>query len=346
MEDSFLRRWTGRSVRALISSLILSTVLTAVHVSSPPDSRQLLLLADALATPRSYLSLSRFSVRPAPRQFVLSPRNFVAYRSPCGRSHANQSLAALICTTDPDFQSQAPPRFLGGVWDPWEDSPKSGNPAGKQNFLASLRGQEESNSHCSISPSAWRAPRCSAGLGRRGPLAYIWRRKNAEDKLPHLLAFVGEECEYCKMEPVEKAVEGLLPGTNIRRLEVWHNTLNYELLQELDRDGKCGGLPFYFNMRTLQWICGATTKANLLAWAAHQPCKSHEPPVLQAEDLEIFNRRTGMVARMMRRVDKMRHEGERAIYQTLLQQRQGREREQAEQQRLQREEDLGSTRKD
>ncbi|PFH34076.1 hypothetical protein BESB_072280 [Besnoitia besnoiti] len=184
-------------------------------------------------------------------------------------------------------------------------------------------------------------------FGRRAPLAFAWGWKRAQDKLPHLLAFVGEECEYCRrMQAVEKAVEALLSGVKIHRLEVWHNALNFELLQELDRGGKCGGLPFYFNMRTLQWICGATTKTNLLAWAADQPCRPHEPPALQAEDLEVLNRRTGALARMMRRVDKMRHDSEKAVHQTLLKQRQEREREVAEERRRQRERDHPSKRKE
>ncbi|PHJ25292.1 transmembrane protein [Cystoisospora suis] len=149
--------------------------------------------------------------------------------------------------------------------------------------------------------------------------SFLWWKKK-EEKLPRLLAFVGEGCDYCKkMERIEKLIEAFLPGTQIHRLEVWHNPLNYQLLQELDQGGKCGGLPFYFNMRTLQWICGATTKTNLYLWAIDQPCRPFEPPALEAEDLEIMNRRTGMFARMMRRVDKVRYEGEKALYQSLQQ---------------------------
>ena len=49
----------------------------------------------------------------------------------------------------------------------------------------------------------------------------------------------------------------------------------YKLMQFLEKDagGKsmCGGLPFYYHRRTGAIICGATTLANLEAWARGEP---------------------------------------------------------------------------
>ncbi|KFG40959.1 putative transmembrane protein [Toxoplasma gondii p89] len=341
MKQSFSRL----AVRSVCTFLLCWTVLpvwTAFLTSPSPGPQQHLLLADALATP--HLSISAFSIEPT--QSLLLPRSSLAHFPPCEVPRA--SNPRLLCAIHLNVeQSEVHPR---GSRVFFRDRRKEFLTHGgtlNQSLRALVHGQDKRNLHCSLSPGASTAVPSSTGLGRRGSLAFLWRQNTGkQEKLPDLLAFVGEECEYCRrMEPVEKAVEDLLPGTKIHRLEVWHNALNFQLLQELDRDGKCGGLPFYFNIRTLQWICGATTKTNLLAWASHQPCKSHEPPALQAEDLEVLNRRTGMFARLMRRVDKMRHEGEKAMQQTLQEQRRGREREQAEQRRLQGEADR-SKRKD
>lgn len=110
-------------------------------------------------------------------------------------------------------------------------------------------------------------------------------------ELPHLLAFVGEGCTYCERMSQPLHLVEKRTGEKVLRLEVWHNALNYELLQRLDR-GRCGGLPFFVNLRTGAFICGATSFRNLLHWAAGLPCNPHEPPPPSTEELEAARRKT------------------------------------------------------
>ena len=37
-------------------------------------------------------------------------------------------------------------------------------------------------------------------------------------------------------------------------------------------------MPFFYNKRTRRYICGATTYANLRAWALSEPCEPILPP--------------------------------------------------------------------
>ena len=62
--------------------------------------------------------------------------------------------------------------------------------------------------------------------------------------------------------------------------------LPVELMQRLD-NGKCGGVPFFYNKRTRRYICGATTYANLRAWALSEPCE----PILPPPNLNADNER-------------------------------------------------------
>ncbi len=81
-----------------------------------------------------------------------------------------------------------------------------------------------------------------------------------------LLFFTGRECPHCHdMEPLVDRLEKDV-GLKVKRLEVWHNEKNAELMQEFDK-GLCGGVPFFFNKRTGKWICGATSYENLKKWA-------------------------------------------------------------------------------
>eukprot|EP00922_Rhytidocystis_sp_ex-Travisia-forbesii_P010689 GHVS01015648.1.p1 GENE.GHVS01015648.1~~GHVS01015648.1.p1 ORF type:complete len:152 (-),score=16.23 GHVS01015648.1:1-417(-) len=97
---------------------------------------------------------------------------------------------------------------------------------------------------------------------------------------------------------------------NVARLEVWHNKENMIVLQQLDRKSRCGGLPYYYNTRTCQWICGATTTYNLHLWASDQHCKASHPPPLKDEDMAAFGRKTGFFARLTSRLDEIREKGQ------------------------------------
>lgn len=81
-----------------------------------------------------------------------------------------------------------------------------------------------------------------------------------------LYEFYGDGCPHCeKMSPKVEEVEED-EGVEIQQKEVWEDKQNAEKQQELD-DGKCGGVPFFYNTETHQWICGEADKEKLTAWA-------------------------------------------------------------------------------
>ncbi|MBI4447387.1 hypothetical protein HY643_00250 [Candidatus Woesearchaeota archaeon] len=82
----------------------------------------------------------------------------------------------------------------------------------------------------------------------------------------YLLDFYGEECVHCKeMDPVVKKLEKELK-LKLKKLEVWHNEKNSALLREYDQ-GRCGGVPFFYNKKSGKFICGAVDYATLKNWA-------------------------------------------------------------------------------
>ena len=81
-----------------------------------------------------------------------------------------------------------------------------------------------------------------------------------------LLMFTGTECDHChEMNPIVEELEKEL-SVKVEKLEVWHDAENMQMLQKLD-DGKCGGIPFFFNEKTEKWICGSATLEKLKEWA-------------------------------------------------------------------------------
>ena len=81
-----------------------------------------------------------------------------------------------------------------------------------------------------------------------------------------LLDFYGTECVHChEMDPLVQRLEAEL-GAEVKKVEVWHNSENAQLLQKLD-NGKCGGVPFFYNKKTGKWICGSTSYEKLKEWA-------------------------------------------------------------------------------
>ena len=93
-----------------------------------------------------------------------------------------------------------------------------------------------------------------------------------------LIKFYGRECPHCHdMDPLDARLEKEL-GIKLERLEVWHNHENVEKMQQLDTS--CGGVPFYFNEKTGQTLCGAVDYNILKAWAQGKEIKqlshSHE----------------------------------------------------------------------
>lgn len=86
-----------------------------------------------------------------------------------------------------------------------------------------------------------------------------------------LLEFYGEECPHCEkmMSKVEQLEEE--EGVNVEQLEVWHDEDNAERMQEFDQDDDgeelCGGVPFFYNTESGEWICGETDIETLKTWA-------------------------------------------------------------------------------
>ena len=116
----------------------------------------------------------------------------------------------------------------------------------------------------------------------------------------HLLEFYGIECDHCvDMEPLMNQIE-IQTKIPIRRFEVWYNQENAKLLQNLDKLGACGGVPYFYNKKTGSWICGATTYANLKAWASGKPHERFLPP--PKEDTEYIQGIRGWL-------EKIRDEG-------------------------------------
>jgi thiol-disulfide isomerase/thioredoxin len=82
----------------------------------------------------------------------------------------------------------------------------------------------------------------------------------------NLLEFYGTECVHCRfMNPLIERMEAET-GLKVKKMEVWHNERNAQLLQQIDRDF-CGGVPFFFNVKTGKWICGSASYEKLKEWA-------------------------------------------------------------------------------
>ena len=82
-----------------------------------------------------------------------------------------------------------------------------------------------------------------------------------------LLFFYGLECSHCII--VEKYVDQLInEGFNIKKIEVWNNKDNDQILTDLDiGDDNCGGVPFFLNQNTGKTICGEATYKEIKNWA-------------------------------------------------------------------------------
>ena len=83
---------------------------------------------------------------------------------------------------------------------------------------------------------------------------------------PYLLDFYGTECPHCiEMNPLIEKLEKE-EGVKVKKIEVWHDAKNAEMWKKLD-NGKCGGVPFFFNTKTKKFICGSTSYEELKKWA-------------------------------------------------------------------------------
>ncbi len=82
-----------------------------------------------------------------------------------------------------------------------------------------------------------------------------------------LLFFYGLDCPHCI--DAEKIIDDLIEeGFEIKKLEVWYNEENNNLLEKLDsEDDNCGGIPFFLNQKTNKIICGNAPYKEIKAWA-------------------------------------------------------------------------------
>lgn len=81
-----------------------------------------------------------------------------------------------------------------------------------------------------------------------------------------LLEFYGTGCHFCEyMEPVVAKLEKEAK-LKVEKIEVWYNEENREMMKKYDK-GYCDGVPFFFNEKSGEWICGATEYENLKKWA-------------------------------------------------------------------------------
>ncbi len=80
-----------------------------------------------------------------------------------------------------------------------------------------------------------------------------------------LLEFYGKECSHCiaMMPIVDKLIA---EGFKIETFETWHDDKNAKKLEQYDR-GLCGGVPFFYNTVSKQFICGEADEAALRKWA-------------------------------------------------------------------------------
>ena len=83
-----------------------------------------------------------------------------------------------------------------------------------------------------------------------------------------LLEFYGDTCPHClAMKPLLRKLEKELK-VKFTSYEVWHNPKNVQKFEACDKDGECGGVPFYYNTKTKKSVCGEVSYAELKKWAS------------------------------------------------------------------------------
>ncbi len=81
-----------------------------------------------------------------------------------------------------------------------------------------------------------------------------------------LVEYFGDTCPHCiAIKPLVQEVEKEL-GVTVEKLEVWNDEENLKKLEAAD-GGRCGGVPFFHNTETNDFICGSANKERLMAWA-------------------------------------------------------------------------------
>jgi len=87
-----------------------------------------------------------------------------------------------------------------------------------------------------------------------------------EKDIPHLQFFYGDTCRFtAKVKPQVECLEKKLGGS-ITKLEVWRDSSNAKVLEDIDK-GFCGGVPFFWNAKSQKYVCGSTSCEKLIKWA-------------------------------------------------------------------------------
>lgn len=122
----------------------------------------------------------------------------------------------------------------------------------------------------------------------------------------YLIEFHSDNCDHCEqMEPVLQRLERDL-NTKVRRINIFRRREFYGLLEVMGHD-ECGGLPFYYNRRTGQAVCGATSYANLKRWGVG--AVNHlfqDAPEIREPESEIKSRKdVGAKQMLMEKMQQM-----------------------------------------
>ncbi|MFA5945497.1 MAG: hypothetical protein WC802_01110 [Patescibacteria group bacterium] len=67
------------------------------------------------------------------------------------------------------------------------------------------------------------------------------------------------------MKPLVAEVEKEL-GVTVEKFEVWNDEENLKKMEDVDKS-RCGGVPYFYNTETDEFLCGSASKAKLIAWA-------------------------------------------------------------------------------
>lgn len=76
-----------------------------------------------------------------------------------------------------------------------------------------------------------------------------------------IIEYYGETCPHCvKMMPIVDKL--IAEGVKIEKKETWNNEENAKEFEGHDK-GRCGGVPFFINPKTDEFICGSTSEEEL-----------------------------------------------------------------------------------
>lgn len=86
-----------------------------------------------------------------------------------------------------------------------------------------------------------------------------------------LIEFYGKECPHCvDMDRLLARLEKE-EGIKVERKEIWCDEENNKKFESYDK-GRCGGVPFFINTNTDEFLCGEVTYEELKAWAKEPAC--------------------------------------------------------------------------